>query len=114
VNTELDVFTANRRDVRIIESDIPSVSGLATPVGFVTIGALLVGSIGWTDRSEGYRAKKGDDVGWFQYGGSTVIIVLPGDSIKWDEDLVGASEQGFEVQVRVGERIGQAIGGAPN
>ncbi|CEL58331.1 phosphatidylserine decarboxylase [Rhizoctonia solani AG-1 IB] len=91
VNTELDVFTANRRDVRIIESNVPSVSGLATPVGFVAIGALLVGSIGWTDRSEGHRAEKGDDVGWFQYGRSTVIIVFPGDRIKWDEDLVGAN-----------------------
>ncbi|CAE6472595.1 unnamed protein product [Rhizoctonia solani] len=98
VNTELDVFTANRRDIRIIESDIPSVSGLVTPVGIVAIGALLVGSIGWTDKSEGYRAAKGDDIGWFQYGGSTVIIVFPGDRIKWDDDLVAASEQGVEVQ----------------
>ncbi|KAJ1310789.1 hypothetical protein OPQ81_009310 [Rhizoctonia solani] len=110
VNTELDVFTANRRDIRIIESNIPSASGLATPVGIVAVGALLVGSIGWTDRSEVYKAAKGDDIGWFQYGGSTVIIIFPGDRIKWDDDLVAASEQGFEVQVRACERIGQAIG----
>ncbi|QRW19661.1 phosphatidylserine decarboxylase family protein [Rhizoctonia solani] len=98
VNTELDVFTANRRDIRVIESNIPSASALTTPVGFVAIGALLVGSIGWTDRSEGYRAEKGDDIGWFQYGGSTVIIVFPSDHIKWDDDLADASEQGIEVQ----------------
>ncbi|CAE6452374.1 unnamed protein product [Rhizoctonia solani] len=114
VNTELDVFTANRRDIRIIESNIPSASGLATPVGIVAIGALLVGSIGWTDRSEGYKAVKGDDIGWFQYGGSTVIIILPGGRIKWDDDLVDASEQGIEVQVRAGERIGQAVGASPS
>ncbi|KAF8680108.1 Phosphatidylserine decarboxylase [Rhizoctonia solani] len=113
VNTESDVFTANRRDIRVIESNIPSASALTTPVGFVAIGALLVGSIGWTDRSEGYRAEKGDDIGWFQYGGSTVIIVFPSDHIKWDDDLADASEQGIEVQVRVGEHIGQAIGVAP-
>ncbi|KAF8708278.1 Phosphatidylserine decarboxylase, partial [Rhizoctonia solani] len=108
-----DVFTANRRDIRVIESNIPSASALTTPVGFVAIGALLVGSIGWTDRSEGYRAEKGDDIGWFQYGGSTVIIVFPSDHIKWDDDLADASEQGIEVQVRAGEHIGQAIGVAP-
>ncbi|KAF8761990.1 Phosphatidylserine decarboxylase [Rhizoctonia solani] len=108
-----NVFTANRRDIRVIESNIPSASALTTPVGFVAIGALLVGSIGWTDRSEGYRAEKGDDIGWFQYGGSTVIIVFPSDHIKWDDDLADASEQGIEVQVRVGEHIGQAIGVAP-
>ncbi|CAE7078243.1 unnamed protein product [Rhizoctonia solani] len=110
VGTELDVCTANRRDIRIIESNIPSVSGLNTPVGLVAIGALLVGSIGWADKSEGYKAAKGDDIGWFQYGGSTVITIFPGDRVKWDDDLVAASEQGVEVQVRAGERVGQAIG----
>ncbi|KAG8699498.1 hypothetical protein FRC11_013655 [Ceratobasidium sp. 423] len=114
VNTELDVFTANRRDIRIIESNIPSVSGLAMPVGIVAVGALLVGSVNWVDKSEGYKAAKGEDIGWFQYGGSTVIAIFPGDRIKWDDDLVAASEQGIEVQVRACERIGQAIGAAPS
>jgi phosphatidylserine decarboxylase len=113
VNTELDVFTANRRDIRILESDISSVSGLTTPVGIVAIGALLVGSVNWTDRSEGCKVAKGDDIGWFQYGGSTVVAVFPGDRVKWDDDLVTASKQSIEVQVRVGERIGQTVGAAP-
>lgn len=110
VNTSLDVFTANRRDIRILDSNIPSASGLTTPVGIVAIGALLVGSVNWTDKSEGSKATKGEDIGWFQYGGSTVIAVFPGDRVKWDDDLVAASEQGFEVQVRACERIGQAVG----
>jgi phosphatidylserine decarboxylase len=110
VNTELDVFTANRRDIRILESDIPSASGLPVPVGIVAIGAMLVGSVNWTDTSHGVKVAKGEDIGWFQYGGSTVIAVFPGDRVKWDDDLVAASEQGTEVQVRMGEKIGQAIG----
>jgi len=109
VNTELDVFTANRRDVRILESDLPSVSGLTTPVAVVAIGALLVGSVNWTDATESSKVSKGDDIGWFQYGGSTVIVVFPADRVKWDDDLVAASEGGIEVLVRVGEKIGQAI-----
>lgn len=110
VNTGLDVFTANRRDIRILESNLPPTSDLPTPVGVVAIGAMLVGSINWTNKSEGYKVAKGEDIGWFQYGGSTVIVVFPGDRIEWDADLVAASEQGFEVQVRVGERIGRAVG----
>jgi phosphatidylserine decarboxylase len=110
VNTELDVFTANRRDIRILESDIPSASGLTVPVGIVAIGAMLVGSVNWTDTSPGIKVAKGDDIGWFQYGGSTVIAVFPGDRIKWDDDLVAASERGTEVLVHMGEKIGQAIG----
>ncbi|KAB5592995.1 Phosphatidylserine decarboxylase proenzyme [Ceratobasidium theobromae] len=98
VNTGLDVFTANRHDIRILESNLPPTSGLPTPVGVVAIGAMLVGSINWTNKSEGYKVAKGEDIGWFQYGGSTVIVVFPGDRIEWDADLVAASEQGFEVQ----------------
>ena len=109
VNTQLDVLTANRRDIRILESNIPSASGLTTPVGIVAIGALLVGAIGWSDKSEGSKVAKGEDIGWFQYGGSTVVAIFPGDRIKWDDDLVSASEEGFETHVHVGERIGQAI-----
>ncbi|QRV91647.1 phosphatidylserine decarboxylase family protein [Ceratobasidium sp. AG-Ba] len=110
VNTTLDVFTANRRDVRILESDIPSASGLTVPVAIVAIGAMLVGSVNWSNPAEGTKVAKGEDIGWFQYGGSTVIAVFPGDRIKWDDDLVSASEQGTEVMVRVGERIGQTVG----
>lgn len=109
VNTEIDVFTANRRDVRILESDLPSVSGVTTPVAVVAVGALLVGSVNWTDPAEGSKVTKGEDIGWFQYGGSTVILVFPADRVKWDDDLVAASEQATEVLVRAGERIGQAI-----
>ncbi|CAE6532114.1 unnamed protein product [Rhizoctonia solani] len=114
VKTGLDVFTANRRDIRIIESNIPSISGLATPVGIVAIGALLVGSVNWADKSEGYRAVKGEDIGWFQYGGSTVIAIFPGDRIKWDDDLNLDPLLTRSDQVRACERIGQAIGAAPS
>ncbi|KAG8775981.1 hypothetical protein FRC12_001159 [Ceratobasidium sp. 428] len=71
---------------------------------------MLVGSVNWSNPAEGTKVAKGEDIGWFQYGGSTVIAVFPGERIKWDDDLVAASEQGTEVLVRVGEKIGQAIG----
>ncbi|KAG9124872.1 hypothetical protein FRC07_009935 [Ceratobasidium sp. 392] len=112
VNTTLDVFTANRRDIRILESNIPSASGLTVPVAIVAIGAMLVGSVNWSNPAEGTKVAKGEDIGWFQYGGSTVIAVFPGERVKWDDDLVAASEQGTEMMVRVGEKIGQAIGAA--
>ncbi|KAG9104674.1 hypothetical protein FRC06_000060 [Ceratobasidium sp. 370] len=109
VHTTLDVFTANRRDIRILESDIPSVSGLTVPVAVVAIGAMLVGSVNWSNPAEGTKVAKGEDIGWFQYGGSTMIAVFPGERVKWDDDLVATSEEGIEVLVRVGEKIGQAI-----
>ncbi|KIO19439.1 hypothetical protein M407DRAFT_246158 [Tulasnella calospora MUT 4182] len=64
---------------------------------------------------------KGEDLGFFQYGGSTVILVAPEGIVEWDEDLVANSsglsgvkgvEDGkpLETLVRVGERIGRVIG----
>ncbi|PVG04437.1 hypothetical protein CPB86DRAFT_803843 [Serendipita vermifera] len=94
VNQPIDVFTANRRDVCIINAPLSSTVSTSDtpaktfPVAVVGIGALLV-------------ATKGEELGWFQYGGSTVICVFPEEAhVTWDEDLVNASTgkwQGREV-----------------
>lgn len=47
------------------------------------------------------------DSGYFAYGGSTVILVLPPSAkVEWDADLLENSAAGLETMVRVGERIG--------
>jgi len=102
VNETLDVFTANRRDVLIINANLfPARQGetpTVVPVAFVAIGALLVGSVNWS-KKPGEAVKKGDDLGWFAYGGSTVVCVFPQEAgIQWDDDLRRAS---------VGEWIGE-------
>ncbi|KAG8806155.1 hypothetical protein FRC17_005150 [Serendipita sp. 399] len=106
VNQPLDVFTANRRDVCILNASFANAVSTSNtpsqtfPVAFVAIGALLVGSVGWSFNA-GDQVKKGDDLGWFQYGGSTVVCVFPEQAkVTWDEDLVKASTgewQGKEV-----------------
>lgn len=72
---------------------------------------MLVGSIGWS-KKPGDRVRKGEELGWFQYGGSTTILVVPGGSsaggapaLAFDEDLRKHSGEGVEMVVRVGERI---------
>ncbi|KAG8756244.1 hypothetical protein FRC14_003259 [Serendipita sp. 396] len=106
VNQPLDVFTANRRDVCILNASLsnptsaPNAPFQTLPVAFVAIGALLVGSVGWSFKV-GEQVKKGDDLGWFQYGGSTVVCIFPEQAnVTWDEDLTKASTgewQGKEV-----------------
>ncbi|KZO91821.1 hypothetical protein CALVIDRAFT_557981 [Calocera viscosa TUFC12733] len=101
-----DVFTANKRDVALIDAKFND-SGSVTPVAFVAIGALLVGSITWT-KEVGQPLAKGEDLGYFQYGGSTVLVAFPKGSILFDEDLVGNSKAGVETVVHIGDRIGVA------
>ncbi|KAG8936764.1 hypothetical protein FRC00_007790 [Tulasnella sp. 408] len=129
VNHDLDVFTVNRRDVQLLHADVRNPTSTTTspqqapePVtfAFVSVGALLVGSIGWS-KNPGDSVMKGEDLGFFQYGGSTVILVAPEGTVEWDEDLVANSsglsgvkgvEDGkpLETLVRVGERIGRVVG----
>lgn len=79
----------------------------------VPVGAMLVGSIEWdfdpAVTSTPTSFKKGDDLGCFKYGGSTVILIFPEEAnVQFDADLV-ASSQGKQVEtvVKVGERIGK-------
>ncbi|EJD39850.1 hypothetical protein AURDEDRAFT_187226 [Auricularia subglabra TFB-10046 SS5] len=102
VNEQLDVFTGNKRDVVVL---LTTVGGVNIPVAFVAIGALLVGAIGWMN-NQGDEVRKGDNIGWFQYGGSTCICVFPTGTVTWDNDLLTTSETALETLVKVGEKIG--------
>ena len=73
---DFDVFTANKRSVLYIKHEE---SGQT--VAFVAVGALLVGAIGWS-KNVGDRVEKGEELGFFAYGGSTVITVFPGGLIR--------------------------------
>ncbi|TDL21984.1 hypothetical protein BD410DRAFT_789065 [Rickenella mellea] len=98
-----DVFTANKRSVIYIKHDLTG-----QIVAFVAIGALLVGAIGWTAKP-GTQVKKGEELGYFAYGGSTVITVFPKNFIKFDEDLVVNSKNTLETLVKVGWSLGTKV-----
>jgi len=86
VNESLDVLTGNRREVCYMQVAIGA-QGKTVPVAVVAVGALLVGSVHWSHKV-GEVARKGEDLGWFQYGGSTVIVVYPEEAnVTWDDDL---------------------------
>ncbi|TFK71358.1 hypothetical protein BDN72DRAFT_895722 [Pluteus cervinus] len=98
-----DVFTANTRSILYIKH---KATGL--PVAFVAIGALLVGSIKWTKGAEkGSEIKRGDEVGYFAYGGSTIVVVMPPGVVQLDQDLVVNSQLPMETIVKVGSHIGK-------
>ncbi|KAJ7765384.1 phosphatidylserine decarboxylase-domain-containing protein [Mycena maculata] len=112
-----DVFSANKRSVLYLTH-----KATGTPVAFVAIGALLVASIAWTNgRKEAGEAvktvNKGEELGYFAYGGSTVVAVFPPGAVAFDEDLVKysagdypKSEGPIETVVKVGNSLGQFKG----
>ncbi|KAG1369972.1 phosphatidylserine decarboxylase proenzyme 2 [Cocos nucifera] len=94
-----NVFTENKRVVSLIST---SKFG---KVAFVAIGATMVGSITFL-KTEGDYVHKGDELGYFSFGGSTVICVFEKDAIQIDEDLLANSERSLETLVSVGMTLG--------
>lgn len=101
INNAVDVFGRNRRTVIVAKS--PTFGDVA----IVVVGACKVGSIDITSPRR-QPAKKGDELGLFKYGGSTVVVVFDGKKVKFDEDLAANSCNRVETLVQVGSRLGTA------
>lgn len=53
------------------------------------------------------KITRGEDIGYFAYGGSTVIVLFPREmNVVFDEDLLENSRQGVETVFEVGMGIG--------
>ncbi len=70
----------------------------------IEVGALLVGRIVNHEKTSFVR---GEEKGFFQYGGSTVIVLLQKDKAVFDEELLRKSREGWEKKVRLGEKVGE-------
>ena len=76
-------------------------------VAILEVGATMVGAILQTYQA-GRPVAKGDEKGFFAFGGSCVITLFPAGRILFDDDVVVHSGEGREVYARMGERMGCA------
>ena len=72
----------------------------------IDIGALGVGRI--KNNHEEYEFKKGEEKGYFEFGGSTICLLFKKNIIELDKDIYENSKEGIETNVKYGERIGKA------
>lgn len=115
-----------RSDIDVLAANARSAFCLATEefgdVLFVAIGALEVGTVKLSEKitsvvpGSGARKEvtieKGEEVGFFEFGGSSIIVAFEPGRIEFDQDLKEASKQLIEMDVEVGMRLGRAT--APN
>lgn len=94
-----EVFKENTRECTCIKTND---MGLVT---YVEVGALLVGKI--KNIITTGKIKKGEEKGYFEYGGSTIVLLFEKDKITLDEEIINNSLNGFETYVKYGEKIGE-------
>ena len=93
------LFCENKREWSILKSD--NFGDVLT----IEVGATCVGSIIQT-YSPNSKVIRGEEKGYFKFGGSTTILFLEKDAVKIDEDIINQTKLGFECVVKLGERIG--------
>ena len=71
------------------------------------VGATMVGSIIQT--FEGNIVEKGQEKGYFKFGGSTVVLLFEKGKIKIDNDLLENTNKDLETEVKMGERIAKFL-----
>ncbi|WP_438479777.1 archaetidylserine decarboxylase [Oleiharenicola lentus] len=92
----------NKRMVTIVESPVFG------KVAVCEIGATMVGTI-FQSFIPGRAVAKGEEKGFFKFGGSCVVTIFEKGRIKLDADLVSQSANGLEVYAKMGERLGEAV-----
>ncbi len=102
---------ALRRNVRYLAENKRVLTLLETPafgaVAILEVGATNVGSI----RQSGVPGRpvvKGEEKGYFKFGGSCVITLFQRGRIRFDADLVEQSARCVETYAKMGERLGEA------
>jgi phosphatidylserine decarboxylase len=64
-------------------------------------------------RTPGTRVEKGDEVGLFEFGGSSIIVAFEEGRIRFDEDLLSVSKRAIMMDVEVGMSMGKACPKTP-
>ncbi len=94
-----EIFCLNKREYTILAN--PLFGGVV----MAEVGATMVGSIIQTFK--GTYAYRGEEKGYFKFGGSTVVLLFEKSKIHIDKDLLINTSKGYETAVKMGERIGE-------
>lgn len=95
----IHIFTENERTITSLQTK------QFGEVQFLEIGATFVGAIHQT-YTPFKNAIKGDEKGYFSFGGSSLILLFPPNAIRFDADLLKASAHHTEIRCLMGQSMG--------
>lgn len=97
-NDYYPIYKENTREYSILHSNHFG------DIVMMEVGALLVGKI--VNLHEKAEVKRGQEKGYFQFGGSTVVLLTKANMVNVDIDILENSKDGIETIVKFGEKIG--------
>jgi phosphatidylserine decarboxylase len=92
IRSALDVYGEN---IRVM---VPIDSVTHGRVMVVCVGAMMVGSTVIT-RKAGEQVKRAEELGYFKFGGSTLLLLFEPGQMRYDDDLVDNSKSALETLV---------------
>ncbi|KAK8095237.1 phosphatidylserine decarboxylase [Apiospora kogelbergensis] len=104
LQSHVNILTQNARSYVVVETESFG------DVLFVAIGATNVGTVRIYDKFQNLKQKvcKGDEIGYFQFGGSSIIVAFQKGRVRFDQDLLDLSRLRIQVSVEVGMSLGRA------
>ncbi|MEG2377297.1 MAG: phosphatidylserine decarboxylase [Clostridia bacterium] len=70
----------------------------------IEVGAMMVGRI--VNHHGACAVSRGEEAGYFEFGGSTVVLLISSGQAEPDGEFFDNTENGYETIVRYGEKIG--------
>ncbi|KAJ5768210.1 hypothetical protein N7533_000793 [Penicillium manginii] len=101
IRSALDVYGEN---VRVL---VPIDSVAHGRVMVICVGAMMVGSTVIT-RKAGEKVSRAEELGYFKFGGSTLLVLFEEGVINFDKDLADNSKGSLETLIRVGMSVGHS------
>ncbi|KAK6504634.1 hypothetical protein TWF481_006573 [Arthrobotrys musiformis] len=103
LRSRVDVLTSNARCAVRLETEKYG------DVMFVAIGASEVGAVNFYEEATeiGQKIHKGQEIGKFEFGGSSILVLFQRGRIVFDEDLLDLSNERIMVDVQVGMSLGR-------
>ncbi|MDB6080855.1 MAG: psdD [Chlamydiia bacterium] len=95
------IYYKNRRVITYLETE------KFGTIAYLEIGATNVGSIKQTYTPDTFYPK-GSEKGYFNFGGSALIILFQKDRIQFSEDLLNLMKNDLEIRCLIGESLGKA------
>lgn len=103
---------AIKQNIKIFSENKRTLTTLSTQhfgqVLYIEVGATNVGTIVQTYTANQPYAK-GAEKGFFSFGGSTLVLLFPKESIQFDPDLLAASQMSLEIKCLMGQSMGQSM-----